>query len=500
MLVPLLPNSPAECETKDTENGGYGDTGLTRSHKETGKTEEKISVALFLRVDAVPPYPPFPRDGRIARAMKLTVIGGAGVRVPLLVNGLVRSDLPIDEIALFDTDADRLGSIAALASQFAGPVRVSPQSRLEAAVDGADYVFTSIRVGGIAQRARDEQTALGFGVVGQETVGAAGFAMAMRTIPPMVAYAREVQRRAPRAWIINFTNPVGIVTQAVTTATGARIIGICDTPTELFEEIAHALDRPSSGCEFDYFGLNHLGWVREVYCGGKPQLAALWDRPEALRQLYRAPLFEPERLRAQRLLPTEYVFYYDHPERAIANMIRAGSSRGMVIESLNRRLFADLGNTSPHDQVRIYEQYLAARDAGYMQIESGAAAPLARSPWSELTGYDKIALHTVRAIHCDTAAVIQLNVPNRGTIDGLEDEDVVEVPCEVGAHGARPRPVGAMPRQVSALVQRVKAYERSTVAAALSNDRGAAVAALAQNPLVPHADLAARLVDALLDE
>ena len=434
------------------------------------------------------------------KTMKLTIIGGAGVRVPLLVRGLVASDLPVDEIALFDIDQNRQRAIASLAAHVAGRARVAAEARLAAALDGADLVVTSIRVGGIAQRARDEQTALSFGLVGQETVGPAGFAMAARTIPPMVAYAREVQRRAPDAWIINFTNPVGIVTQAVIAETGARIIGICDTPTELFEEIEHALGRPSAECDFDYFGLNHLGWVREVYCGGEPQLAAIWDRPEALRKLYRAPLFEPERLRALRLLPTEYVFYYDHPERAVANTRRAGSSRGMVIESLNRRLFSDLESATPDQQVRIYEQYLAARDAGYMQIESGAAAPLVRSPWSELTGYDKIALHTIRAIQSNSGAVIPLNVANRGTIDGLESDDVVEVPCEVGAHGARPRAVGAMPAQVSALVRQVKAYERSTAAAACSRDRGAAVTALAQNPLVPDRGLAARLVEALLPE
>jgi 6-phospho-beta-glucosidase len=282
--------------------------------------------------------------------------------------------------------------------------------------------------------------------------------------------------------------------------TGARIIGICDTPTELFEDIAHALGKPSATCRFDYFGLNHLGWVREVYCDDEPQLGKLWDRPDLLQRLYRAPLFDPKRLRDTRLLPTEYVFYYERPDVAVANTRRAGQSRGTVLEALNRQLFRDLAARSPDSAPQTYERYLSARNAGYMQIETGAAAPLPRSPWAELTGYDKIALQTVRAIHFDTNAVIPLNVVNNGTIDGLENADVVEVPCEVGAHGARPRRVGAMPSNASELVRRVKAYERSTVAAALSNDHAAAVAALAMNPLVPTQQLAARLVEALLTE
>ena len=432
--------------------------------------------------------------------MKLTIIGGGGVRVPLLVNGLVQSDLPIDDIALFDTDRERLAAIAPLAGRFAGRARLRIEPTVEAAVEGADFVFASIRVGGIERRARDEQISLAHGVVGQETVGPAGFAMAMRTIPPMVAYAREIARRAPNAWIINFTNPVGIVTQAVTSATGARIIGICDTPMDLFEEIAHALGVPSADCRFDYFGLNHLGYVREVYLNGRPMLDRLWSQPEQLARLYRAPFFDVAWLQSLRLLPTEYVYYYARAADAIANVTRAGQGRGAVIEQLNRQLFADLKNGA-HDPVQVYEQYLAARDAGYMQIESGAPAPLKRSPqgaMSGLTGYDKIALQTVRAIHFNTGATIPLNIVNRGTIAGLEDNDVVEVPCVVGAHGAlAAMPAGPMPDAVADLVVQVKDYERRTVRAALTGDRALAVDALARNPLVPTRELASRLVDAL---
>jgi 6-phospho-beta-glucosidase len=428
--------------------------------------------------------------------MKITIIGGAGVRVPLLVNGLVRSDLPITDVALFDVEVDRLRVIGGLASRFAGGTRVLVAGDFAEAIDGADYVFISIRVGGVRGRARDEAIALEHGLIGQETVGPGGFAMALRTIPTVVDYAREISRRTPNAWIINFTNPVGIVTQAVRQSTDARVIGICDTPTELFEEAAHALALPSAECYFDYVGLNHLGWLREVYHRGRRQLSRLWDRPELLHKIYRAPLFETERLQALRLLPTEYVYYYYRPEHAFHNMVRARESRGMVIDRLNARLFEDLQDTAL-DPVATYEQYLAARNAGYMQLESGAAGPLARSPWAELTGYDKIALHTVRGIHFNLGTIVPLNVENHGNLPELEPDDVVEVPCVVNANGALPLHVGPAPAAVRDLLVRVKDYERRTVRAGLTQAGDDAVDALARNPLIGSRAQAAELVAAL---
>ena len=428
--------------------------------------------------------------------MKLAIIGGGGARTPLLVNGLIRSDLPIREIALFDPDGHRLELMAGLARTRAGTVALTTAQTAARAITGADFVFISIRVGGIAARALDEATALEHGIVGQETVGPGGFAKAMRTVPHVVAYAREVQAHAPDAWIINFTNPVGIVTQAVRTATSARIIGICDTPTELYEEVCHALDIPSSDAYVDYFGLNHLGWIREVYYRGEPQLHRLWEEPERLTRIYRRPLFAREFLRQLRLLPTEYVYYYYRSADAYANVARSGTSRARVIEGLNRNLFAELA-AAAEDPVAVYERYIAARDAGYMQIESGSEAPRHTSPWSELTGYDKIALNTVRGIHFNSNAIIPLNVDNRGNLPDLAGDDVIEVPCVVNRNGALPLHSGVVPGAVRDLLVQVKDYERLTVRAALSRDMGAAAQALARNPLVPNADTAARLVGAL---
>ncbi len=429
--------------------------------------------------------------------MKLAIIGGAGVRVPLLEGGIARSTLKIDQIDLYDLDQPRLAVIAGLASRMAHGVPVTARASAEACIEGADFVVTSIRVGGIRQRANDEATSIALGVVGQETVGPAGFAMAVRTIPPMVRYGQLASRLAPKAWFVNFSNPVSVVSQAVHQHSDARIIGICDTPTETYEDAAHALGLPPAACHYDYFGLNHLGWLREVYFQGEPQMARLWDDDARLDAAYRTPLFERERLRELRLLPTEYLYYYYRPDVALAHLRKAGTSRGQAVSALTDQFFTDLAAGAVDPAVR-YQQYLAARDASYMQLESGTTTPRIKPDWAELSGYDKIALMTISAIAGNTGAVIPLDVPNHGILPFLDDEDIIETPCAVDAEGPHTQPVATVPNHARALIACVKEYERATVTAAMSGARDDLVDALALNPLVHSRPLADELVHALL--
>jgi 6-phospho-beta-glucosidase len=427
--------------------------------------------------------------------MKVTIIGGAGVRVPLLVGGLARSDLNITEISLYDIDRDRLAIIGNLASQMAGGITIRIALTPEPAIEGARFVITSIRVGGAAQRAQDEAAALAHGVIGQETVGPAGFAMAVRSIPKMIEYGRLIARLAPRAWMINFTNPVSIITQALHQETDARVIGICDTPMELFEDAAHALGLPASVCGFDYFGLNHLGWLRDVIFEGEGQLHRIWDDEVKLTSVYRSPLFESSRLRELRLLPTEYLYYYYRSDAALANLTRAGFGRGELVEKMTAEFFRTA--SSSDNLVDSYREYLARRDASYMQLET-ASAPRIKPDWAELSGYDRIALFTLRAIAQNQGAIIPLNVANRGTLPFLDDNDIVEAQCRVVDTGPQPRAVAPIPEGPRHLIERVKSYERATIRGALTGDRNDLVDALTLNPLVPSKDLAERLVAALL--
>ena len=429
--------------------------------------------------------------------MKVAIIGGAGIRVPLLVGGLSRSDLRISHIALFDIDQERQRVIADLATQMAPGVRISSEQAAESAIEGSSFVISSIRVGGAAQRAKNEAAAISLDVVGQETVGPVGFAMAVRTIPAMVEYGRLVARLAPRAWLINFSNPVSIITQAMHQETDARLIGICDTPMEMFEDAAHALGLPASVCSYDYFGLNHLGWLRDVLFEGEGQLHRIWNDDEKLLSAYRSPLFEVERLRKLKLLPTEYLYYYYRPDIALANMKKSGSSRGQQVAKLTEQFFKDVEAT-PSLGLPVYQMYLARRDGSYMTLETGETKPRIKPDWAELSGYDRIALMTMRAIVHDQGAIIPLDVANYGTLPFLDNDDIVEVPCRVDKDGPRPQIVGPIPDHPRELIERVKQYERATVKAALTGNRDELIDALALNPLVPSKHKASELVEALL--
>lgn len=425
--------------------------------------------------------------------MKISILGAGAMRTPLLLHGLLRSDLPISRVDLYDLDQDRLGRLLPVMGAVAGQTQLvcAPDSR--SAIAGCDFVLASLRVGGMAARAHDEEVALRHGILGQETVGPAGFAKGLRTVPPMLDYARQVEEVAPDAYLVNFSNPVGIVTQAVAMETRARIIGICDTPTELFEEVARALGVPSRECFFDFVGLNHLGWLRQVYYRGHGRIHELLSQPE---KIYRAPFFSSEFLQELGMLPSEYCYFYYHPERAYRETVKAGRSRGAQLAQLNEDFFTRLAGSG--DPLSVYESYLNTRNATYMATETGGT-PQCNAHHSalgaELTGYDKIALSVLRNLHFNLGQLIPLNVSNRGNVPELQPEDVVEVPCVVDSNGTHPVHVGSLPVQVRDLVVRIKDYERRTVQAALGRDDAAE--ALARNPLVANLELARALVGQL---
>ncbi len=244
------------------------------------------------------------------------MIGGGGVRTPLLVHGLAQSQslLDIEEFALFDIDPDRTEVIARVGREvvrkLGADFRIVVYDKLEEAVAGAHFIFSSIRVGGIAARANDERMAIEHGLAGQETTGPGGVAMALRTVPVVIEQAHVIERAAPDAWLINFTNPAGLITQALSAHSRLRVIGICDTPIELFHRIADVLGEPYGQMEFDYVGLNHLGWVKRVHVRGEDVTRRLLADPAALARLYPAQLFDPALIQALGLIPSEYLFFY----------------------------------------------------------------------------------------------------------------------------------------------------------------------------------------------
>ena len=313
--------------------------------------------------------------------MKLLLIG-AGIRTPLLLHGLIRRQeaLGLTEVALYDDDPSRLATMGAfaryVAAQGGARFAVTAHDDLRAGASGAGFVFSAIRVGQERHRIADERVPLRYGVLGQETTGPGGFAMALRTIPALLHYAPILEAEAPDAWLVNFTNPAGLITQALTRHTNLRVVGICDTPTAMRGSIARFLGRSEDEVSLDYVGLNHLGWVRRVLVDGRDALPELVDRYDELSASnHEWGLFEPELVRLLGLLPNEYLYYYYYRDKADANILASGSTRGEQILGINEPLWRELSDNlaagQPDLALRAYEQRMVARTSTYMARESG---------------------------------------------------------------------------------------------------------------------------------
>ncbi|MBP2334486.1 6-phospho-beta-glucosidase [Saccharothrix coeruleofusca] len=399
--------------------------------------------------------------------MRLVILGGGGFRVPLVHKALV-GDGRVDELVLHDVDGHRLAAIRAV---LRGGPRVTATTDLEEALRGADFVFSAIRVGGLAGRAVDEEVAHAHGVLGQETVGAGGIAYGLRTVPVARRIARRVAEIAPQAWVINFTNPAGLVTEAMAEHLGERVIGICDSPVGLCRRVAHALG--ASGAEFDYAGLNHLGWLQAVRVDGVDLLPRLLADPEKLG-FEEGRLFGAEWLRALGMIPNEYLHYYYATREAM------GGDRGAF---LLRQQEAFYNGSVDWETTRL------EREATYMAHDrEGERDSL------EGGGYEHVALALMHAIADDERATLILNVRNGATLPHLDGDAVVEVPCGVDARGPRPLPVSPLPDHAAGLVTSVKAVDRLV----LEGSRTAALKAFALHPLVDSVSVARSLLEAYL--
>jgi 6-phospho-beta-glucosidase len=433
--------------------------------------------------------------------MKLALLGGGGFRTPVIYRAIAsgQSQVRYDEITLYDTDPSRLDRIGAVIRDIDAslgttvPLRVT--TSLPDAVDGADVVYCAVRVGGAPGRLVDETVAIEQGAIGQETAGAGGIAFAMRTVPVVTEIAREVERRAPDALFINFTNPVGLVTEAVRRVLGDRVVGICDAPGDLCRRVAGALGRPYEDLWFDYFGINHLGWLRGVMSGGRDLLPGLLDDAAAVEAMEEGRLFGADWLRSLGMVPNEYLYYFYY-EREALDAMRAGLVRAAYLEATQDAFYRD-PDTAPGAALAMWQRTLAEREARYMaEAWDGRPAEMqevvaAREPG----GYGGLALGLVDALHSDGHRVLILDVPNRSSLPFLDAEAVVEVPCVVGRGGIVPVAIGEVPLEAQGLILQVRAAERVAIDAALSRSRALAVRALALHPLVPSVAVAERIFE-----
>lgn len=424
--------------------------------------------------------------------MKIAVLGAGGMRLPLLHQALVsRSQaLRLDRLALMDIDGGRLdlmlGVTRAMAETPPG-LHVEATTSLEAALEGASFVITTFRVGDMAGRVADERIPLAHGLLGQETTGAGGFAMAMRTLPVLHDVIGRMRRLCPQAWLVNFANPSGLLAQAARRAGWERSLGICDAPSTMLHLAARLLDVPAGEVYLDYFGLNHLGWVRRVLHRGEDYLPTFLSMIRAAGGFPGLP-FEPDLLLELGLLPNEYLKYYYSTRQTVEALRAAPQTRGEFLSELNEAVRRDLADLLARGESQAagerYLAYLQRRGETYLEGPGEPAGLPAAMRAGDGGGYADVALDVIEALSGGGQRVLIVNAPNQGAVEGMAPEDVVEVPVLVRADGLQPMAVGPIPGHALGLMLRVKAYERMTIEAAAEGSRSKALLALTLHPLV----------------
>ncbi|MGW1898912.1 6-phospho-beta-glucosidase [Streptomyces hirsutus] len=411
--------------------------------------------------------------------MKLTVVGGGSTYTPELVDGFarLRDTLPVEELVLVDPAADRLELVGGLARRIFARQghggRIVTTSDLDAAVDGADAVLLQLRVGGQAARQQDETWPLECGCVGQETTGAGGLAKALRTVPVVLDIAERVRRANPDAWIIDFTNPVGIVTRALLEA-GHRAVGLCNVAIGLQRKFAARLGVDPAGLHLDHVGLNHLTWetaVRRDGPGGEDVLPALLrDHGDAIAADLRLPRAVLDRLG---VVPSYYLrYYYAHDE--VVRELRTKPSRAAEVADMERRLLALYADPALDEKPAL----LARRGGAY---------------------YSEAAVDLAAALLRGAGSPYQVvNTRNGGTLPFLPEDAVIEVQAAVGPEGASPLPVPQVDPLFAGLMANVTAYEDLALDAALRGGRERVFRALLAHPLIGQYEYAEKLTDHLV--
>ena len=408
--------------------------------------------------------------------VKVAVVGGGSTYTPELVEGFVtRGDrLTVDELVLLDVDAERLEVVGGLAGRMLRRVGWSGSLVLTAdrhrALEGADFVIVQLRVGGQAARLQDETIPLGFGCIGQETTGPGGFAKALHTVPVVLDLAEEIaERGAPGVWFVDFTNPTGLVTQALLDH-GHRALGLCNVAIGFQRRFARVFGVEPERVQLEHVGLNHLTWERKIFVDGVDRMPEVLT--DALDEVSEETDLPAELIRSLGAIPSYYLHYYYLTSRVLAEQ-RGGTTRAEEVMKI---------------------------EAGLMELYRDPALDTKPALLEERGGafYSDAAAALVASLHAGTGDVQVVNVRNDGAIPGLADDAVVEVSARVDRDGSHPIAVDPLTPDMAGLVEHVKAYERLTIEAAITGDRATALRALMTNPLVGDYEVAAPLLDALL--
>ncbi|NLX83960.1 MAG: 6-phospho-beta-glucosidase [Clostridiales bacterium] len=443
--------------------------------------------------------------------MKICVIGGGGGRSMFLAKSIAQraQTLGIKELVFMDIDGDKLALFGGMARHVAAMLAPQMRFRLTTdardALEGADYVITTLRVGGDKLRTQDEHIALDLGILGQETTGAAGFSFAMRSIPVLIDYCEQVRAYAkPGALVFNFTNPVGIVSQALRDKGYDFTYGICDAPSGMMHQFAGLYGVDVSRMEADLFGLNHLSWFHRITVDGQDITQDLLKREDA-RKRTDLRFFGADLLSYLGYVPNEYLYYYYYREKAVDNILRAGKTRGDIILDINQGMLAEMAGLNPDTEfdkaLAIFSKWYGMREAQYMANETGVKRD---TVWSfdpfkkDDGGYAGVALNFIDIQRSGRQGSMVLTVPNQGAVSFLNPGDTVEVTCDITKDSCLPRRFPEVPDHQQELITRVKYYERIGAQAILQRSRKLAVEALMWHPLVNSYSLAVSLCEQLI--
>ena len=441
--------------------------------------------------------------------MKLTIIGAAGVRTPLIIDELIRRQdrLGLSELALMDINANRMTLMNAVASVLESDKQpnfnITNTTDAKQALDGADFVITTFRVGDMESRVIDELVPLELGVLGQETTGSGGFAMGLRTIPVLAEYCTLMKQVCPNAWLINFANPSGMMTEALTnTMDYQKAIGICDGPSSMLNVIALVLQQPPEIIQANYFGLNHLGWFKSIMVNGMDR------QPELIRLLLANPKtsflhIDTPFITSLGMIPNEYLSYYYHSRHEVSNSLKSGMTRGQSILTLNTELFKQLtkllANGDLSSMRQMHSEYLRSRSMSYLKKEGGnALSDLEQLAGTSQIGYAELALDLIEGLTGGKPSRLIVNIQNWGSIQGMGDSEVVEIPAWVSRDSVQPVVIGEVPDECLGLMKQVKAFEKLTIQSAVEGSYEKAAHALTIHPLIGDYRLACNILDGYL--
>jgi 6-phospho-beta-glucosidase len=416
------------------------------------------------------------RERETVEKLKIAIIGAGSSYTPEIVERLagLQDRLPVAELAFMDIHRERMETVAGFCRRFLNhlgcAIPIHTTLDRQAAITGAHFIITQVRVGGNQQRVLDEKIPLKYGLIGQETTGPGGMFKALRTIPVMLDIARTVEGVNPEAWIINYANPTGLNAEAVLKYTKARFVGLCSGAFFPRWAVHRALGAPPESVSYDYFGLNHLNFAYNLTVHGRALTEEEFDR---VAEGATWGAVAPALVKTLRLIPSPYLQYFFHRSKTVAEAAKKERTRGEEVQRLEAEIFRAYAD--PQQVAK--PEALAKRGGG---------------------GYSEIALGVIEAISHDLGKVIIVNSANRGAVPSLPGDAVLELPCVVGAAGFTPLVQPDIPKAVWGLVAAVKNYEQLTVEAAVTGDRRIALQALLAHPLVGDYEVAVKLLDEML--